>query len=81
MRLKDAINTYNVIVKNPMVFSLDYVPKDIYEKAEIIHVRNQILNFLRFKLPQNTLIIGPSGTGKTLSILKYKKESLLSKII
>lgn len=74
MRLKDALNAYSVIVKNPMVFSLDYVPQKIYEKAEIIHVRNHILNFLRLKLPQNTLIIGPSGTGKTLSVLKYKKE-------
>jgi len=74
MKLKDALNAYNVIVKSPMVFSLDYVPREIYQKAEIVQVRNQILNFLRFKLPQNTLIIGPSGTGKTLSVLKYQKE-------
>jgi hypothetical protein len=48
MRLKDALKAYSLIVKNPMAFSLDYVP---YEKPEIIHIRNQILNFLRFNCP------------------------------
>lgn len=74
MKLKEELARRSPLIKNPSVFSLDYVPKKIYERPEIQGVRRAILSFLRFKLPQNVLLIGPSGTGKTLSVLKYRDE-------
>lgn len=72
--LREEISRHSQIIKNPAVFSLDYVPEEIYERPELQSIRNQILNFLRYKIPHNTLLIGPSGTGKTLSVLKYRDE-------
>jgi len=74
VKLKEELARRSQLIKKAEVFSLDYVPREIYERPEIQSIRKSILSFLRFKLPQNVLLIGPSGTGKTLSVLKYRDE-------
>lgn len=61
-------------ILNPKVFDLTYTPQKIYTRKETELIFNNIKNFLKYSTPENVILIGQSGSGKSVTINYYKKE-------
>jgi cell division control protein 6 len=56
-------------IKNPDVFNLDYVPNEIYIRKELEVIADYIVKYVLTGIPNNLIVYGNKGSGKTTSIL------------
>ncbi len=56
-------------IKNPDVFNLDYVPNEIYIRKELETIADYIVKYVLTGIPNNLIVYGNKGSGKTTSIL------------
>ena len=56
-------------IKNSDVFNLDYVPNEIYVRKELEVIADYIVKYVLTGIPNNLIIHGEKGSGKTTSIL------------
>jgi len=57
-----------VIITNPKIFSLDYVPERIYLRRELDEVIKSVRNYLSLGVPEHIIVYGSKGSGKTVSL-------------
>ena len=71
-------------IKNPDVFNLDYVPNEIYIRKELETIADYIVKYILTGIPNNLIVYGNKGSGKTTSILNLlnalKEENKLDYI-
>jgi cell division control protein 6 len=58
-------------LKDPNVFDLSTTPKRIYERKELQNISDLMAKYNVFGIPNNIIIYGPRGSGKTISILFF----------
>lgn len=58
-------------IKDPSVFDLGATPKRIYERKELFKVADLMAEYHAIGIPNNIIIYGPRGSGKTISILYF----------
>jgi len=56
-------------IKNSDVFNLDYVPNEIYIRKELEVIADYIVKYVLTGIPNNLIVYGNKGSGKTTSIL------------
>jgi len=56
-------------IKNPDVFSLDYIPSEIYIRKELESIADYLAKYVLTGIPNNLIVYGNKGSGKTTSIL------------
>lgn len=67
------------IIKNAAVFEESYTPSEIVERGETNNLYNELSKFFNYGVSNNIFLVGPSGTGKTVT-LNYVKNELLKKV-
>ena len=55
--------------KDPSLFDLNTIPRRIYERRELLTIAEKLAEYLVLGIPNNFIIYGPRGSGKTVSIL------------
>jgi len=63
------LEEYRAKLKNPEVFDLKVVPSRIYERKELSVIVERMAEYKVLKIPQNIIVFGFRGCGKTVSIL------------
>jgi len=56
-------------IKDSNVFNLNYVPDDIYVRKELESIADYLAKYVLTNIPNNLIIYGNKGSGKTTSIL------------
>lgn len=78
--LEESQNILNNI-KNTEVFNLNYIPEEIYIRKELEIAGKYIAEYILTGIPNNLIIYGNKGSGKTTSILSllnaFKDEKKL----
>lgn len=59
------------VIKNPNVLDFDYVPEELLHREEPLRLMSQMFKPLLSNIPQNIVIKGPVGTGKTAIAKKF----------
>lgn len=62
------------IFTDKIFFRLNYIPEKVYECEEMDKVAKFFADFLDYNVSDDIFLVGPSGTGKTLSALYLVKE-------
>jgi len=66
--------SYTTLIKNPYVFEEDYVPPKLPSREEQLErIKKAMLPAFKNRWPENLLIYGPPGVGKTV-LIKYAIE-------
>ena len=55
-------------VKDPRVFSFEYVPERIYMRKELRPVLDVVKSYIAYGVPEHIIIYGFKGSGKTVSL-------------
>ncbi|MFW6173780.1 MAG: Cdc6/Cdc18 family protein, partial [Elusimicrobiota bacterium] len=63
------------IFKDKNAFNLNYIPEHILVRKEFDKVINFFDDCLHYQLPQDLIIVGPAGVGKTLATEFYSKAA------
>jgi cell division control protein 6 len=58
-------------IKDLSVFDLSATPKRIYERKELFKIADLMMEYNVLGIPNNIIIYGPRGSGKTISILYF----------
>jgi Cdc6-like AAA superfamily ATPase len=58
-------------IKDSSLFDLNFIPKRIYERKELKIIADRIAEYVVTGIPNNLIIYGPRGSGKTLSLLYF----------
>ena len=56
-------------IKDPNVFSLDYIPSEIYIRQELETIADYLAKYVLTGISNNLIVYGNKGSGKTTSIL------------
>jgi archaeal cell division control protein 6 len=73
--LKRKLYRKTSIINNPLAFRPEYLPEDLFVRAEIDSLFEDITDYINYNSPGNILLLGKPGTGKTAS-LKFIEKSL-----
>lgn len=74
-RIKDILMWDESLFRNPEVFDLDYIPEDFkYRDNELEAISHNVKPLVKGDFPTNTIVLGPTGTGKTTSIKLLFKD-------
>ncbi len=76
-KFSEFLKIENTIISQPEVFDTDsYSPSDeeIVERGETSKLYNEIAKFVKYGIPNNILLIGPPGTGKTVILNNIRSE-------
>ncbi|MGC8981315.1 MAG: Cdc6/Cdc18 family protein [Thermoplasmata archaeon] len=66
---KEITESENVKFKKIEAFSLEYIPEKIYVREELRDVGKYLIQYYKHGIPENIIIYGLKGSGKTVSIL------------
>jgi cell division control protein 6 len=74
-KIKDILMWDESLFRAPEVFDLSYIP-DVFKfrDNEIEAISHNVKPLIKGDLPTNTIILGPTGTGKTTSVKLLFKE-------
>ena len=72
----DQISQGPSLFKNKESFNFDYVPPKLYPRPEARQLFYNLASFVKYKVPDHTLLLGFPGTGKTATINFLTKEEL-----
>jgi cell division control protein 6 len=61
----------STVIKNPKSLDFDYVPEELIHRDEQQKILAQMFKPLLHNVPQNAIITGPVGTGKTVIAKKF----------
>ena len=59
----------NANIKKAEVFRLEYIPDKIYVRKELKEVGEYLIRYYKYTIPENIVIYGFKGSGKTVSVL------------
>ncbi len=59
----------NANIKKAEVFGLEYIPDKIYVRKELKEVGEYLIRYYKYTIPENIVIYGFKGSGKTVSVL------------
>ena len=62
------------VFKEKKYFQLNFVPEEVYESEEISEVAKFFADFIDYDFSDAIFLVGPSGTGKTLSVRYMIRE-------
>jgi len=74
-KFSEFLKIERTVIKSPEVFSFAYVPEEIVERGETSRLYNEASKFINYGIPNNILLIGPPGSGKTVT-LNYVRQQL-----
>jgi cell division control protein 6 len=67
--LAEGLRSTLLKFKDPSVFDLNVIPKRIYERKELLVIASKLAEYAVLGIPNNFIVYGPRGSGKTVSIL------------
>ncbi|KYC46350.1 MAG: ORC1-type DNA replication protein 2 [Candidatus Methanofastidiosum methylothiophilum] len=74
-KIKDILMWDESLFRNPEVFDLSYIPEVFkFRDNEIEAISHNVKPLIKGDLPTNTIILGPTGTGKTTSVKLLFRE-------
>ncbi len=79
-KIKDILMWDESLFRNPEVFDLDYIPEVFkYRDNELEAISHNVKPLVKGDFPTNTIVLGPTGTGKTTSVkLLFKNINEIS---
>jgi len=79
-KIKDILMWDESLFRNPEVFDLSYIPEVFkYRDNELEAISHNVKPLIKGDFPTNTIVLGPTGTGKTTSVkLLFKDISEVS---
>jgi len=73
-RFKEFVTTEQTIVKDINYFKLSYTPEEIIERKETFELYRELSIFTKYRKPNNIILKGFPGSGKTVTINFIRKE-------
>jgi len=74
-KIKDILMWDESLFRNPEVFDLSYIPEVFkYRDNELEAISHNVKPLIKGDFPTNTIVLGPTGTGKTTSVKLLFKD-------
>ncbi|MBU2634637.1 MAG: AAA family ATPase [Nanoarchaeota archaeon] len=71
---EDYLDREKIIIKNPAVFDNAYNPEEIVKRKETYLLYSEVSDFVNYRNPNNLLLVGLPGTGKTVTVEHIQKK-------